>query len=159
MIFSPETAQMTETADKIPVGGLKAIKVKPSLHRKIDIESASTGIPMYALAEKAWDAYEASKVSTGGQSANQLPAKELANPLLKSEVAESTIPLLLEPVIAEVRKGFTNLRRAIDGIGGKKGSRDPLPKVAKKLHTIKEKAGLKPAKPAEGSGGGRGRLA
>ena len=74
----------------------------------------------------AWRCYEASKLSDTGKHPNQLPTKELANPLLKSEVPERTISLLLESLMAEVRGGFTELRRAIDEIGGSKGSKGSL---------------------------------
>lgn len=52
---------MTDEEQKIAAAKLKAIKVKPALHRAIDIESANTGISMYALVEKAWECYLDSK--------------------------------------------------------------------------------------------------
>lgn len=109
---------MTEDTQKIP--GLKAIKVKPPLHRMIDIESATTGVPMYVLVAQAWDAYEAAKaagLSTGvGGLSSGIPRftnrpSPLTDPIVKTvlgqivELGTTSAKLLEEVRRLEVANG------------------------------------------------------
>jgi hypothetical protein len=42
---------------------LKNLKIRPMLHHEIDMEAARLKIPMYELAERAWQAYKQNSLS------------------------------------------------------------------------------------------------